>query len=325
MEWNNSRVLVTGATGFLGSWLCKELVRKGAFVVAFIRDDLPMGPLKEEDLYCKLGAVVYGDITKYENVKRAFDEYEIDTCFHLAAQTIVGTANSSPVGTFETNIKGSWNILESARNSPKLRRLIIASTDKVYGEPVELPIKEDHPLLASYPYDASKACVEILARTYFKTYGVPLAITRCCNIYGGGDLNFSRIIPDSVRSVILGKNPVIRSDGTPVRDFVYVKDAVDAYIALAENLGKPGVNGEAFNFGSNAPISMLDLVKKIITVSGNKNLKPDVQGKAKPKAEIDRQYLSSIKAEKVLGWKPKYKLEDGLKETARWYKEYLPK
>jgi CDP-glucose 4,6-dehydratase len=167
--------------------------------------------------------------------------------------------------------------------------------------------------------------VEILARAYFKTYGVPVAITRCCNIYGGGDLNFSRIVPDSVRSVIMGKDPVIRSDGTPIRDFVYVKDAVSAYVILAESMGKPGVDGEAFNFGSNAPISVLDLVKKIIAASGSKNIKPDVQGKAKPKAEIDRQYLSPAKAEKVLGWKPKYKLEDGLKETIQWYKEHLPK
>jgi CDP-glucose 4,6-dehydratase len=315
--------MVTGATGFLGSWLCKELVDRGAFVVAFVRDDIPLGPLKTMCVYDKLGAIAEGDITKYDNVKRVFDEYEIDTCFHLAAQTQVTIANTSPLGTLDTNVRGTWNILEAARCSPKLKRLVIASTDKVYGEPVKLPITEDHPLLASYPYDASKACVEVLARMYFKTYGVPLALTRCCNIYGGGDMNFLRIIPDSVRSVLQGKNPVIRSDGSPVRDFIYVKDAVSAYMLLAESIGKPGVNGEAFNFGSNAPINMLDLVKKIIEASGNKKVKPDVQGKSKPNAEIDRQYLSPAKAEKALGWKPKYKLEQGLKETLQWYKDNL--
>jgi len=329
MEWKGVNVMVTGATGFLGSWLCKELVDKGAKVVAFVRDDVPIAPLKTMGVYDRLTAAAEGDITKFDNVKRVFDEYEIDTCFHLAAQTIVGIANVSPMGTFDTNIRGSWNILEAARTSPKLKRLIIASTDKVYGEPIELPIKETHPLLASYPYDASKACVEILARTYFKTFNLPVAITRCCNIFGGGDLNFSRIIPDTIRSILLHKNPIIRSDGTPVRDFIYVKDAVNAYIVLAENMniGKPGVDGEAFNFGSNAPISMLDLVKKILEVSGKDGagLEPEILGKGKLKAEIDREYLTSEKAQRVLGWKPKYTLEQGLKETISWYKEFFSK
>lgn len=325
MNWKGANVLITGITGFVGTWLAKDLVERGANVIAFVRDEIPNMPLRVMGIYDRLGAIANGDIINYESVKRVFNEYEIDTCFHLAAQTIVTVANQSPTLTFDINIKGTWNVLEAARTSAMLKRLVIASTDKVYGEPIKLPIAEDHPLLAAYPYDASKACVEFLARTYFKTYGLPLAITRCCNIYGGGDLNFSRIIPGTIRSILLNETPIIRSDGTPVRDFIYVKDAANAYIILAENIGKPSVNGEAFNFGSNAPINMLDLVKKIIQASGRAHLKPDVQGSKKPDAEIDRQYLSSEKAKRVLGWQPQFNLESGLKETIKWYEDYFSK
>jgi len=325
MDWKGSNVLITGVTGFVGTWLAKDLVERGANVVGLIRDEIPNMPLRTMGIYNKLGAVAGGDIISYNSVKRVFNEYEIDTCFHLAAQTIVGVAKRSPTITFDINIKGTWNILEAARTSEKLKRLVLASTDKVYGEPIKLPIREDHPLLAAYPYDASKACVERLAKTYFITYGLPVAITRCCNIFGGGDLNFSRIIPGTIKSIIFNQNPIIRSDGTPVRDFIYVKDAARAYIVLAESMGKAGVNGEAFNFGSNAPINMLDLVKKIIEVSGRKGLAPDVQGTKKPDAEIDEQYLSSEKAKRVLGWQPQFILESGLKETIKWYEDYFSK
>ena len=325
MDWKNSNVLITGVTGFVGTWLAKDLIEKGANVIAFVFEEPPNIPLKTMGIYDKLGAVVKGDVTSYDSVKRAFDEQKIDTCFHLAAQTIVGAAKKSPTITFDINIKGTWNILEAARTSETLKRLVIASTDKVYGEPIRLPIKEDHPLLAAYPYDASKACVERLARTFFTTYGLPVAMTRCCNIYGGADLNFSRIIPGTIKSIIFNQNPIIRSDGTPVRDFIHVKDASAAYIVLAENMGKAGINGEAFNFGSNAPINMLDLTNKIIEISGRTNLKADVQGKKKPDAEIDEQYLSSEKAKKTLGWEPKLDLETGLKETIKWYEDYFSK
>lgn len=325
MNWKDSNVLITGITGFVGTWLAKDLIERGANVVAFVRDEIPNMPLRTMEIYNKLGAIASGDVISFDSVKRVFNEYEIDTCFHLAAQTIVGVAKSSPTITFNINIRGTWNILEAARTSETLKRLVIASTDKVYGEPIKLPITEDHPLLAAYPYDASKACVERLARTFFTTYGLPVAMTRCCNIYGGGDLNFSRIIPGTIKSIILDQNPIIRSDGTPVRDFIHVKDASVAYILLAENMGKAGVNGEAFNFGSNAPINMLNLAKKIIEVSGRTDLKPDVRGTKKPDAEIDEQYLSSEKAEKVLGWKPKLDLESGLKETIKWYEDYFAK
>ena len=325
MEWKNSNVLITGVTGFVGTWLAKDLIGRGANVVAFVRDEIPNMPLRTMEIYDKLGAIVSGDVVSFGSVKRVFSEYGIDTCFHLAAQTIVGVAKSSPTITFNVNIRGTWNILEAARTSETLKRLVIASTDKVYGEPVKLPITEDHPLLAAYPYDASKACVERLAKTFFTTYGLPVAMTRCCNIYGGGDLNFSRIIPGTIKSIIFDQNPIIRSDGTPVRDFIHVKDASAAYVLLAENMGKAGINGEAFNFGSNSPINMLDLTKKIIEVSGHTHLKPDVQGTKKPDAEIDEQYLSNEKAKKVLGWEPKLDLETGLKETIKWYEDYFSK
>lgn len=324
-DWKNKRVLITGATGFVGTWLAKDLVEKGADVIAFIRDEVPNSPIRWMGVYDKIFAAAKGDLTNYESLKRVFNEYEIDTCFHLAAQPIVTVANRNPAWTFEVNIKGSWNVFEAARVSETIKRIVIASTDKVYGESIELPITEKHPLLGLYPYDASKVCMERLARTYFTTYGLPVSITRCCNIYGGGDLNFSRIIPGTIKSVIFNQNPVIRSDGTPVRDFIYVEDAANSYVVLAENMGKKDFDGEAFNFGSNAPINMLNLVKKIIKVSGRTDLKPDVQGTKKPDAEIDEQYLSSEKARKVLDWKPRFKLEDGLKKTIEWYEEYFSK
>lgn len=325
MDWKNRNVLITGVTGFVGTWLAKDLVERGANVVGFVRDEIPNMPLRTMGVYDKLRAAPKGDLVDYKSVKRVFNEYEIDTCFHLAAQPIVTIANKNPAWTFEVNIKGSWNVLEAARTSEKIRAVIIASTDKVYGEPIKLPITEDHPLLAEYPYDASKACMERLARTFFTTYGLPVAITRCCNIYGGGDMNFSRIINGTIKAILLDQNPVIRSDGTPVRDFIFVKDAANAYVTLAEQIENEGVKGQAFNFASNAPINMLDLVKKIIEVSGKTNLKPDVQGTKKPDAEIDEQYLSSEKAERVLGWQPQFNLEAGLKETIKWYEDYFSK
>ncbi len=322
MDWTNKNVLITGITGFVGTWIAKSLVEKGANVIAFVRDEIPNMPLRTMGIYEKLGAIANGDILDYSSVKRVFDEYEIDTCFHLAAQTQVTIAKTSPTSTFDINVRGSWNVMEAARNSGALKRMVIASTDKVYGEPVELPIKETHPLLAAYPYDASKVCVERIAQTYATTYGLPIAITRCCNIYGGGDMNFLRIVPGSIRSVLADENPIIRSDGTPVRDFIYVEDAANAYLTLAEKMDSKQVIGEAFNFGSNSPINMLELVNKIIKVSG-KNLKADVQGTKKPDAEIDKQYLSSEKAGKILGWQPKFSLEEGLKNTISWYEKYL--
>jgi len=320
-EWEDKNVLVTGATGFVGYWLTRALVDKGANVVALTYGDVAKSVLGTTGLLSKLKAVQC-DIRDFESVKKVFADNGIDSCFHLAAQAIVGIANQSPVQTLEINIMGTWNILEAVRTSEGIERVAIASTDKVYGEPVKLPITEDHPLLALYPYDASKACADILSRTFAKMYGLPIGVTRCCNIYGGGDLNFSRIIPDTIRAAIENRSPIIRSDGTPVRDYIHVDDAVSAYLALAENLHRQEIKGEAFNFGSNSPITVLDLVKKIIELSG-KSLQPDVQGKGKTKGEIQKQYLASEKARKLLGWTPKVGLDEGLKRTIEWYAKFF--
>ncbi|MBU2560310.1 GDP-mannose 4,6-dehydratase, partial [archaeon] len=277
----------------------------------------PLGCMK--DVCGKLGGIVSGDITDLATVERIFNEYEVNTCFHLAAQALVGVANRSPLSTFESNIKGTWNVLEAARNSKTFEGMVVASSDKAYGEHENLPYTEEFCLNALHPYDASKACADILARTYFNTYGLSVAVTRCANIYGGGDLNFSRIIPDTIQSILSDKPPIIRSDGTPVRDYMYIADAVGAYLTLAEKLGK--VKGEAFNFGTNSPIGVSELVDKIIKISGKTHLRPIIKGEAK--GEINMQYLKSEKAANLLGWKPKYSLEEGLKETIAWYDKYF--
>lgn len=320
--WKERNVFITGANGLVGSWLTKELVKRGANAVVLIRDFTPKYNLLN-DVYNDLGAVVNGSITDLPLVERIFNEYEIESCFHLAAQTIVGIANRSPLSTFESNIKGTWNILEAARGSKLVRRVIVASSDKAYGEQSSLPYTEDMCLLANHPYDASKACTDILARSYFNTYGLPVAVTRCANVYGGGDLNFSRIIPDTIRSILHDTPPVIRSDGLPVREYMYVRDAVSAYLTLAEQIDKKNVAGEAFNFGAENPITVLELVNEILRVAGRTDLNPIIAGKGKTKGEIEKQFLSIEKAMKVLGWHPKYDLAAGLKETIEWYDAFF--
>ena len=322
--WKGKNVFITGAKGFIGSWLTKTLVEEGARVVILVRDEHPKEKLPYlEESYSRLSGIVWGDITNYGVIERIFNEYEIDTCFHLAAQAIVGVANRAPLSTYESNIKGTWNILEAARNSQALKRLVIASSDKAYGEHERLPYTEEYPLNAVHPYDTSKACADMLAHTYFHTYTLPVVVTRCANIYGGGDLNFSRIIPDTIRSVLQGKNPVIRSDGTPVRDYLYVLDAINAYLTLAENMDKEEVRGQAFNFGTENPVAVLDLVNTIIRISGRTSLKAIIAGKGKTRGEIQEQYLSIEKARRILRWKPEYSLEKGLAETIRWYEDFL--
>ncbi len=318
--WLDRPVLVTGCTGFLGSWLVISLVEKGAAVVGLIRDEVPFSHLRRSGYRDRI-AVARGDVTDYQMVERTLNEYEIETVFHLAAQTIVPIANRSPLSTFETNIKGTWTILEAARRSPTVGRVLLASSDKAYGIHETLPYTEDAPLLGCYPYDVSKVCAEMVARTYTVTYGLPLAITRCANLYGGGDLNWSRIFPGTVRSVIRGERPVLRSDGTMVRDYLYVRDAVDAYLVLAERLDDPAVRGEAFNFGMDNPKSVLEIVQTIIALSEHPDLEPVVLADAPN--EIQAQYLDSGKAKRVLGWTPRYSLKDGLQETLAWYREFL--
>ena len=318
--WKDKNVFVTGATGFVGSWLTKALVENGASVVCLIRDVVPRSFLFSTGTINKVN-IVYGCLEDYMTVERILNEYEIDTCFHLAAQSIVGVANRSPISTFKSNIMGTWNILEACRHSKSIRRVVIASSDKAYGTHNQLPYKEDYKLLGLHPYDVSKSCADILSQTYYHAYKLPVGISRCANIYGGGDLNFNRIIPETIRSVINDKNPIIRSDGTYIRDYLYIQDAVESYLTLAKHLKDPSISGQAFNFGSEKPISVLDLVNKIIDISGKTNLKPEILNIAK--GEIERQYLSCGKARELLGWKASITLEEGLERTYLWFKNFL--
>src|SRR3989338_3730181 len=317
MNWKNLPVLVTGADVFIGSWIAKELIEQGAEVYTIVRDIKKQSNLDVLNLRNKIN-IVHGDLANFDVCNSVLKEYKIVICFHIAAQAIVGIANDSPLSTFESNIKGTWNILEAARLSKFIKGVIVASSDKAYGVQKRLPYTEESPLLGLYPYDASKACADILSRSYFSTYGLPVAVTRNANTYGGGDLNFSRIIPDAIYSLLEGKQLIIRSDGTPERDYMYVKDAADGYLTLAENLDRKEVQGQAFNFGTGKPISVLNLFDKIAELTGKKDIKPKVLGQAKN--EIDRQFLATDKVKKMLNWQPKYSLDEGLKETIEWYK-----
>lgn len=327
--WKNKLVLVTGANGFLASHLTVSLLDKGVKVLGIIKEEIPLSFLnfKLKDKKYKNLKIVKGDITKHGFIKNCFKNYKPDICFHVAAQAIVGQANKSPIPTFKTNIQGTWNILDAVREYSSGTRLVVASSDKAYGEHKKLPYTEGASLQSLHPYDASKACTDILSRTYAHTYNLAVAVTRCANIYGGGDLNFSRIIPDTLRSVILKKDPIIRSDGSPLRDYIFIDDIVNGYLTLAKALylKKANVTGEAFNLGSGKPISVLRLVNLIIKISGVKKIRPMILSKTKIKGEIDRQYLSSKKAKKMLGWYPRYSLEEGLKKTLAWYRDYLAK
>ena len=318
--WLDRPVFVTGCAGLLGSWLTIALVEAGANVVGLIRDEVPFSYLRRSGYQDRI-VVVHGDVTDYVSMERVLAEHEIDSIFHLAAQTIVPIANRSPLSTFESNVRGMWTVLEAARRAPKITRVVIASSDKAYGVHSKLPYTEDAPLLGCYPYDASKACAEFIARTYVATYDQPVAITRCANLYGGGDLNWSRVFPGTMRSVIRGERPIVRSDGTMLRDYLYVRDAVSAYLMLAERLDQPGVKGEAFNFGMDDPKTVLEIVQTIVAVSACPQLEPVVLNKAPN--EIQAQYLDSGKARRVLGWNPRYSLEEGLRETLAWYREFL--
>ncbi len=318
--WRHRRVFVTGCTGILGSWLTERLVALGAQVVGLVRDRVPRSNLIRSGAWQHID-VVYGDVTDYDVLERALAEYEIEVVFHLAAQTIVPIANRVPRPTFETNVRGTWNVLEAARHNPTVERLIVASTDKAYGEQPTLPYTEEQPLLARYPYDVSKAAADMIARSYYYTFGLPVAITRLGNIYGGGDLNWNRIVPGTIRSVYFGERPIIRSDGTPLRDYIYVKDAVQAYLTLAEQLHREEVQGQVFNFAPEHPVRVLDLVRRIVERMGRPDLEPLVLGTAT--GEIPHQYLSAEKARRVLNWQPRYTLDEGLDETIAWYRAFF--
>jgi len=319
--WERKRVFVTGGTGLLGPWLTDRLVHEGALVVCLIRDHVAQSNFYLLGLDRKV-SVVTGDITDQALLERALNEYEIDTVFHLAAQAIVTTANRSPISTFESNIRGTWSLLEAARRSPWVKRVLVASSDKAYGEQSELPYDESTPLRPKNFYDVSKASADLLSQAYFQSYRLPVVIARCGNLYGGGDLNFNRIVPGTIDSALRGEAPVIRSNGKYVRDYFYVLDAVEAYLVLAERMDSPdGVSGEAFNFSNEEPITVLDLVKKILERMGREKLKPEILGKAS--GEIVNQYLSSRKSRESLGWKAQFSLDRGLDQTIAWYRKFF--
>lgn len=318
--WQDRNVFITGCTGLLGSHLTEMLVEKNANVVGLVRDMVPKSNLIQTGIFDRIN-IVRGSVEDFYTVERTINEYEIDTVFHLAAQTIVGIANRNPLSTFESNIKGTWCVLEACRCVPTVKRIVVASSDKAYGEQNKLPYNENTPLRGSHPYDASKSCADILSIMYYNTYRLPVCITRCGNFYGPGDLNFNRIVPGTIRSILNNEKPIIRSDGTYIRDYFYVKDGALAYIYLSEKMEDKKIHGEAFNFSNELQISVIDITKKILKIMKRENLKPVILNKAKN--EIKHQYLSAEKARKILRWKPKYNLEEGLKETIKWYKNFF--
>ncbi len=318
--WRDRPTLVTGCTGILGSWLTRKLVDLGADVVGLVRDWIPQSELVRSGTIEQI-KTVRGDIADSTTMNRLFSEYEIDTCFHLAAQTIVGIANRMPLPTFEANIKGTWTVLEAARLWARTGRVLIASSDKAYGEHEVLPYDETAPLQGRHPYDVSKSCADLIAMTYANTYQLPVAITRCGNMYGGGDLNWNRIVPGTMRSVLRGERPVVRSDGSPRRDYVFVLDIVDAYLTLAEAMVDGALTGEAFNFGLDQPLSALEMIQRIIALSPYPDLEPIVKGEAPN--EIQDQFLNSEKAKRVLGWQASHTLDQGLEATMQWYAGHL--
>ena len=318
--WLDRPTFVTGGTGLVGGWLVRRLVEAGAEVVCLVRDWVPQSELVRSGLLDRV-RVARGDVRDQAVLERILGEYEIDTVIHLAAQTIVGIANRNPVSTFETNVGGTWALLEAARRSPPVRQIVLASSDKAYGDQERLPYDETTPLNGRHPYDVSKSCADLIATAYAVTYDLPVAITRCGNFYGGGDLNGNRIVPGTVRSVIRGERPVVRSDGTFVRDYFYVEDGAAAYMLLAERLAAdPALRGEAFNFSNEEERTVLDLIGKILARMSS-HLVPEVRNEASN--EIRRQVLSAEKARRVLGWKPLYGLDEGLDRTIAWYRAYF--
>ena len=318
--WKDKNVFITGCTGFLGSWLTKALVEKGANVAGLIRDLVPRSNLNWSGFKNRIN-VVRGELEDYFVLERTLNEYEIDTVFHLGAQAIVRIANRNPLSTFEANIKGTWNLLEACRRVSTVSRIVIASSDKAYGEYKKLPYDEKTPLRGSHPYDVSKSCADLISQAYYKTYHLPVCITRCGNFYGGGDLNFNRVVPGTIKSIIYNSPPIIRSDGSYIRDYFYVLDAVEAYLFLAEKMDSMKIYGEAFNFSNEIRVTVLELVNEILKLAGREDLKPKILNQVK--SEIKHQYLSAEKAKKLLGWKPKYTLEQGLKETIQWYRVFF--
>ena len=311
---------MTGATGLLGSWVVPELVRRGAEVVALVRDGAPRSILARDGWLDRI-VTVRGSLSDDGLLRRAFAEYGIETAFHLGAQTLVGVAKVDPVGTLEANVRGTWLLLEAARQAG-VKQVLVASSDKAYGDSANLPYFEDHPLQGRFPYDVSKSCTDLVTTMYARTFGLCACIVRCGNLFGGGDLNFSRLIPGVIRATVRNEPFLIRSDGKFVRDFLYVEDAADAYLALAERMAAdPSLAGEAFNFGLELRPTMLELTEKVLAMMGRSDLRPVVQNIAS--AEIREQYLDAGKARARLGWKPRHGMDEGLKRTIDWYRRFL--
>jgi CDP-glucose 4,6-dehydratase len=318
--WQDRPVFVTGATGLVGSWLVRRLLGLGAEVVCLVRDWVPQSELVRARLIDQV-KIVRGDVRDQELAERILGEYEIRSVFHLAAQTTVGVANRNPVSTLDVNIRGTWALLEACRRSPTVKQIVMASSDKAYGDQAVLPYTESAPLQGQHPYDASKSCADLIGQMYAKTYQLPVCITRCGNFYGGGDLNWNRIVPGTIRSILRGERPVIRSDGSYVRDYFYIEDGAAAYTLLAEQLAaRPELRGEAFNFSNELRITVLELVETILAAMGS-DLKPDVRNEASN--EIKSQYLDAAKARRVLNWSPSFTLERGLQSAIRWYEKYF--
>ena len=321
MSWRGRTVLVTGATGVVGSWLCQRLVAEGAELVVLVRDWDPRSELVRGGTI-QQARVVQGALEDYASLERALSEHEVDAVFHLGAQAIVGVALRSPLLTFESNIRGTYNLLEACRiHRDLVRNIVVASSDKAYGDSDLLPYTEDMPLQGRHPYDVSKSCTDLLAHTYAHTYGLPVAIARCGNIYGGGDLNWSRIVPGTIRAALENRPPVLRSDGSNVRDYIYVEDVVEAYLALAARSHEAGIRGEAFNFSPESRVPVLAITRAVLKAMGREDLQPLVEGTAR--AEIQDQYLDSAKARGRLGWKPTHDLAAGLAKTLPWYRAFL--
>ncbi len=319
-DWRDRPVLVTGGTGLLGSWLVDALVARGARVVLLVRDLVPDALVHRSGASARC-ATVLGDVRDGRLVERVLAEYEIDAVFHLAAQTIVEHAYRDPVNTFRSNIEGTWELLDACRRSGRPQRIVVASSDKAYGTREVLPYHEDDPLEGRHPYDCSKSCTDLIAQAYAWSYEQPVVVTRCGNLYGGGDLNWNRIVPGTCRAAFDGVRPVLRSDGSPVRDYLHAEDAVSGYLLAAEHAARDDVRGRPFNFSTEHPISVLELTRRVLAAAGRPDLEPDVQGFASH--EIQAQFLAASRARDVLGWRPVYDLDEGLADTARWYRTFL--
>ncbi len=318
--WRHRPVAVTGAMGFVGSHLVAELVRAGAEVVVLVRDDVPPTPTVKD--WRGKASEVQGQLQDQALMERFLGEFEVRTVFHLAAQTQVRVANNNPVSTFDSNIRGTWTLLEACRRTPGIEQIVVASSDKAYGDQPTLPYTEDMPLLATHPYDVSKAAADLVCMSYRKTYGLPLSMSRCGNFFGPGDTNWDRLVPGTIRSLLAGERPIVRSDGSPTRDYIHVADGASAYVCMAEKMADdPAAVGEIFNFSVESPMNVIDLVELVRKAAGRMDLEPVVQAGARN--EIQDQFLSSEKARRVLGWTPRMSMDEALSSTVDWYRDFL--